>query len=399
MELLLGPPARTLSRSCAFKDAQPRLPGYGLLHMPACSALHGCQGNRMSGVPVMSGVAVIASAWRQRARFASGGAGAETLQEYYKKQQEQLHLQLLSQQQQAGKQTKEQPLGSKQLAFQQQLIQMQQLQQQHILNLQRQGLVSLPPGQGAVPIQSLQQVIRQLASPEAGLDLAGLCNEVRSRYGFHSNRDAARAWGGGGGFGRWAVLPLLERGLSTMCPTDLQQLWKEVVGVQSADDTSKHEGLDLSTNSSNSTSYSGSKASPQIPHHALPNGQNSAHTPKRDRARLFEWISSFTKGESSDEHLTPYCKGTPLQSTQPSTAASRPFRMAPSVRNPKSCAVAVRHMTEDSTFSTWAAPTPCGERRLEAAESGEKGKPTAPSPSSTTSSTSPAEPRPSRYHP
>uniref|UniRef100_A0AAY5EYF1 Fork-head domain-containing protein n=1 Tax=Electrophorus electricus TaxID=8005 RepID=A0AAY5EYF1_ELEEL len=48
-----------------------------------------------------------------------------------------------------------QPLGSKQLAFQQQLIQMQQLQQQHILNLQRQGLVSLPPGQGAVPIQSL----------------------------------------------------------------------------------------------------------------------------------------------------------------------------------------------------------------------------------------------------
>uniref|UniRef100_A0A4W4GNG4 Fork-head domain-containing protein n=1 Tax=Electrophorus electricus TaxID=8005 RepID=A0A4W4GNG4_ELEEL len=89
-----------------------------------------------------------------------------------------------------------------------------------------------------------------------------------------------------------------------MCPTDLQQLWKEVAGVQSADDTPKHEGLDLSTNSSNSTSYSGSKASPQIPHHALPNGQNSAHTPKRDRARLFEWISSFTKGESSDEHLT-----------------------------------------------------------------------------------------------
>ncbi len=33
------------------------------------------------------------------------------------------------------------------------------------------------------------------------------------------------------------------------------------------------------------------------------------------RARLFEWISSFTK-ESSDEHLTPYSKGAPLQSTQ-----------------------------------------------------------------------------------
>uniref|UniRef100_A0AAY5E8N6 Fork-head domain-containing protein n=1 Tax=Electrophorus electricus TaxID=8005 RepID=A0AAY5E8N6_ELEEL len=154
--------------------------------------------------------------------------------EYYKKQQEQLHLQLLSQQQQAGKQTKE-PLGSKQLAFQQQLIQMQQLQQQHILNLQRQGLVSLPPGQGAVPIQSLQQA---------------------------------------------------------MCPTDLQQLWKEVAGVQSADDTPKHEGLDLSTNSSNSTSYSGSKASPQIPHHALPNGQNSAHTPKRDSSAHEEHTAS-----------------------------------------------------------------------------------------------------------
>ncbi|XP_048110853.1 forkhead box protein P4 isoform X15 [Alosa alosa] len=173
-------------------------------------------------------------------------------QEYYKKQQEQLHLQLLTQQQQqAGKQAKEQ-LGSKQLAFQQQLIQMQQLQQQHILNLQRQGLVGLQPGQGAVPIQSLQQA---------------------------------------------------------MCPPELQQLWKDVAGgVASAEEPVKHEGLDLSTNSSNSTSYSNAKASPQIPHHPLSNGQNPLHTPKRDRARLFEWISSFTK-ESSDEHLTPYSKG------------------------------------------------------------------------------------------
>ncbi|XP_031423717.1 forkhead box protein P4 isoform X12 [Clupea harengus] len=175
------------------------------------------------------------------------------LQEYYKKQQEQLHLQLLTQQQQqqAGKQAKEQQLGSKQLAFQQQLIQMQQLQQQHILNLQRQGLVGLQPGQGAVPIQSLQQA---------------------------------------------------------MCPPELQQLWKDVAGVPSAEEPVKHEGLDLSTNSSNSTSYSASKASPQISHHPLTNGQNPLHTPKRDRARLFEWISSFTK-ESSDEHLTPYSKG------------------------------------------------------------------------------------------
>uniref|UniRef100_A0A673BYD4 Forkhead box P4 n=1 Tax=Sphaeramia orbicularis TaxID=375764 RepID=A0A673BYD4_9TELE len=47
-----------------------------------------------------------------------------------------------------------QQLGSKQLAFQQQLIQMQQLQQQHILNLQRQGLVPLQP---TAAMQSLQQ--------------------------------------------------------------------------------------------------------------------------------------------------------------------------------------------------------------------------------------------------
>lgn len=34
---------------------------------------------------------------------------------------------------------------------------MQQLQQQHLLNLQRQGLVSLQPGQGTVPLQTLPQ--------------------------------------------------------------------------------------------------------------------------------------------------------------------------------------------------------------------------------------------------
>uniref|UniRef100_A0A671S2P0 Forkhead box protein P4-like n=1 Tax=Sinocyclocheilus anshuiensis TaxID=1608454 RepID=A0A671S2P0_9TELE len=159
----------------------------------------------------------------------------QQLQEYYKKQQEQLHLQLLTQQQQAGKQAKEQQLGNKQLAFQQQLIQMQHLQQQHILNLQRQGLVNLQPGQGAVPIQSLQQA---------------------------------------------------------MCPTDLQQLWKDVACVQSTEEAMKHEGLDLTTNSSNTTSYSASKVSPQIPHHPLPNGQNSVHTPKRDSSTHEEHTAS-----------------------------------------------------------------------------------------------------------
>ncbi|KAM3878433.1 LOW QUALITY PROTEIN: forkhead box protein P4 [Diretmus argenteus] len=176
----------------------------------------------------------------------------QQLQEYYKKQQEQLHLQLLTQQQQqqqAGKQAAKEQLGSKQLAFQQQLIQMQQLQQQHILNLQRQGLVPLQP---TTTMQSLQQA---------------------------------------------------------MCPSDLQQLWKEVSGVQSSEEALKQaEGLDLSTNSSNSTSAFPKAASAHIPLHSLPNGQS--HTPKRDRyrARLFEWISSFTKADSGDDHITPYSK-------------------------------------------------------------------------------------------
>ncbi|XP_031461684.1 forkhead box protein P4 isoform X4 [Phasianus colchicus] len=149
----------------------------------------------------------------------------QKLQEYYKKQQEQLHLQLLTQQQAGKQQPKEQPLGNKQLAFQQQLLQMQQLQQQHLLNLQRQGLVSLPPGQGTVPLQTLPQAV---------------------------------------------------------CPSDLQQLWKEVTAAQPVEDSIKQEGLDLTTNTSNSTSFSAAKVSPPISHHPLPNGQSTMHTPRRD---------------------------------------------------------------------------------------------------------------------
>ncbi|XP_015740840.1 forkhead box protein P4 isoform X1 [Coturnix japonica] len=149
----------------------------------------------------------------------------QQLQEYYKKQQEQLHLQLLTQQQAGKQQPKEQPLGNKQLAFQQQLLQMQQLQQQHLLNLQRQGLVSLPPGQGTVPLQTLPQAV---------------------------------------------------------CPSDLQQLWKEVTATQPVEDSIKQEGLDLTTNTSNSTSFSAAKVSPPISHHPLPNGQSTMHTPRRD---------------------------------------------------------------------------------------------------------------------
>ncbi|NWU84205.1 FOXP4 protein, partial [Onychorhynchus coronatus] len=118
-----------------------------------------------------------------------------------------------------------QPLGNKQLAFQQQLLQMQQLQQQHLLNLQRQGLVSLPPGQGTVPLQTLPQAV---------------------------------------------------------CPSDLQQLWKEVTATQPVEDSIKQEGLDLTTNTSNSTSFSAAKVSPPISHHPLPNGQSTMHTPRRD---------------------------------------------------------------------------------------------------------------------
>ncbi|XP_066482339.1 forkhead box protein P4 isoform X3 [Tiliqua scincoides] len=159
----------------------------------------------------------------------------QQLQEYYKKQQEQLHLQLLTQQQAGKQQAKEQPLGNKQLAFQQQLLQMQQLQQQHLLNLQRQGLVSLQPGQGTVPLQTLPQAV---------------------------------------------------------CPSDLQQLWKEVTANQPVEDSIKQEGLDLTTNTSNSTSFSAAKVSPPISHHPLPNGQNAMLAQRRDSSSHEETPSS-----------------------------------------------------------------------------------------------------------
>lgn len=69
---------------------------------------------------------------------------------------------------------------------------------------------------------------------------------------------------------------------AAMCPSDLQQLWKEVSGVPSGEEALKQaEGLDLSTNSSNTTSAFPKAASAHIPLHSLANGQS--HTPKRDR--------------------------------------------------------------------------------------------------------------------
>uniref|UniRef100_A0A4W5P139 Forkhead box P2 n=1 Tax=Hucho hucho TaxID=62062 RepID=A0A4W5P139_9TELE len=172
------------------------------------------------------------------------------LQEFYKKQQEQLHLQLL-QQQHPGKQAKEQQqqqqhqqqLAAQQLVFQQQLLQMQQLQQQqHLLNMQRQGLLSLPPapGQAALPGQTM---------PPAGLS-----------------------------------------------PAELQQLWKDVTGGGHSmeDNGIKHSGgggggLDLTTtNSSSTTSSTPSKASPPISHHSIANGQSPALNSRRERDSLHE---------------------------------------------------------------------------------------------------------------
>ncbi|XP_072308008.1 forkhead box protein P1-B isoform X2 [Eucyclogobius newberryi] len=118
----------------------------------------------------------------------------QQLQEFYKKQQEQLHLQLL--QQHAGsKPHKEPQVSAQQLAFQQQLLQVQQVQQQHLLNLQRQGLLSIQPGQGSLPLHQLAQ---------------------------------------------------------GMIPAELQQLWKEVTNIHVKEEHNNghnngHRGLDLSS--------------------------------------------------------------------------------------------------------------------------------------------------------
>ncbi|XP_053326109.1 forkhead box protein P1 isoform X1 [Spea bombifrons] len=149
----------------------------------------------------------------------------QQLQEFYKKQQEQLQIQLI-QQQHAGKQPKEQQqVATQQLAFQQQLLQMQQLQQQHLLTLQRQGLLSIQPGQPALPLQPLTQ---------------------------------------------------------GMIPTELQQLWKEVTGSHTADDVAcnNHSTLDLSTTCVSSSAAP--KPSLLINPQAATNGQASMLTPKRE---------------------------------------------------------------------------------------------------------------------
>ncbi|XP_072310945.1 forkhead box protein P2 isoform X2 [Eucyclogobius newberryi] len=186
------------------------------------------------------------------------------LQEFYKKQQEQLHLQLL-QQQHPGKQAKEQQqqqqqLAAQQLVFQQQLLQMQQLQQQqHLLNMQRQGLLSLPgpaPGQAALPGQTLP--------PQGGLSPA----ELQQLW-----KDVTGGGGGGGGH----------------CMEDN--------GIKHSNNTGgpgAQGGLDLSTNNTNTTTSSNpSKASPPITHHSLANGQSPVLNHRRERERERERESSL----------------------------------------------------------------------------------------------------------
>uniref|UniRef100_A0A3B4Y1U9 Forkhead box P1b n=1 Tax=Seriola lalandi dorsalis TaxID=1841481 RepID=A0A3B4Y1U9_SERLL len=120
----------------------------------------------------------------------------------------------------------QQQVSAQQLAFQQQLLQVQQVQQQHLLNLQRQGLLTIQPGQTGLPLHSLTQ---------------------------------------------------------GMIPAELQQLWKEVTNAHVKEEHNNssnngHRGLDLS-----------SPAPPKNPllnQHASTNGQYMSH--KREGSTLEE---------------------------------------------------------------------------------------------------------------
>uniref|UniRef100_A0A8C5LPC2 Forkhead box P4 n=1 Tax=Leptobrachium leishanense TaxID=445787 RepID=A0A8C5LPC2_9ANUR len=172
----------------------------------------------------------------------------QQLQEYYKKQQEQLHLQLLTQQQ-AGKQhqqPKEPVMGNKQLAFQQQLLQMQQIQQQHLLNLQRQSMVGLQSGQGPMSLQNLSQAVS---------------------------------------------------------PSDLHQLLKEMANSQ--EESNKQDSLDLTT--SITTSYP-SKVSPSTAHTSLTNGQSVLQNTRRDSSSHYEVTPSSHPLYGHGECRWPGCE-------------------------------------------------------------------------------------------
>uniref|UniRef100_A0A7N4PVU3 Forkhead box P1 n=1 Tax=Sarcophilus harrisii TaxID=9305 RepID=A0A7N4PVU3_SARHA len=169
----------------------------------------------------------------------SGEIGAADLAHIQQQQALQVARQLLLQQQQVSglkspKRNDKQPAlqqqqvaATQQLAFQQQLLQMQQLQQQHLLSLQRQGLLTIQPGQPALPLQPLAQ---------------------------------------------------------GMIPAELQQLWKEVTSSHPAEETpsNNHSSLDLSSTCV-TTSSAPSKTSLIMNPHASTNGQLApVHTPKRE---------------------------------------------------------------------------------------------------------------------
>uniref|UniRef100_A0A8C6LBW2 Forkhead box P1b n=1 Tax=Nothobranchius furzeri TaxID=105023 RepID=A0A8C6LBW2_NOTFU len=146
-------------------------------------------------------------------------------------------LQVLLQQQQAlmlqqvtcSSRAVSQQVSAQQLAFQLQVQQVQQVQQQHLLNLQRQGLLTIQPGQAGLPLHSLTQ---------------------------------------------------------GMIPAELQQLWKEVTNTHvkeehnsnNSSSNNGHRGLDLSSPAT--------PKNPVINQHASTNGQYMSH--KREGSTLDE---------------------------------------------------------------------------------------------------------------
>ncbi|XP_076124096.1 forkhead box protein P1-B isoform X5 [Alosa pseudoharengus] len=139
----------------------------------------------------------------------------QQLQEFYKKQQEQLHLQLLQQQHGTKQQTKEQVSQAQQMAFQQQLLQVQQLQQQHLLNLQRQGLLTIQPGQSPLPLHSLTQGMIPAELQQLWKEVSNA--HVKEENNNNNNNGANAISGGGNGGGSSSSNG--HRGLDLSSPT------------------------------------------------------------------------------------------------------------------------------------------------------------------------------------
>ncbi|KAL4646403.1 forkhead box protein P1-B-like isoform X2 [Arapaima gigas] len=116
-------------------------------------------------------------------------AQQQHLQEFYKSQQDQLHLNLL-QQQHARKPAK--AVSALQLSLQQQLL---QVQQQHLLSLQRQGLLSIQAAQGtlALPITHGGVQAERLHSRKEAKTIAV---KEENGAGIHSTEDLPSAAAG-----------------------------------------------------------------------------------------------------------------------------------------------------------------------------------------------------------